>query len=243
MLDPQSPTPLYHQLAERLAAAIRAGEFAPGERIPSEPRLATAYGIGRPTVRQALDALVRQGLLSRRRGSGTYVREAPKEIDLFSLDGTSASFRKQGLAIESRLLGQVARRSIADGERHPLAGREVFTLTRLTRSDDTPVLLEELDLDAVLFPGLDRLDLAGKSLSALAAERYFLRPSGGRQSFAIDYLSGERGQRLEVSAETAILRVERLLHFPQREAGFFSRLYCRTDHFVFSQTLGGFNHA
>ena len=243
MLDPQSPTPLYHQLAERLANAIRAGEFAPGERIPSEPRLAAEYGIGRPTVRQALDALVRQGLLSRRRGSGTYVREAPKEIDLFSLDGTSASFRKQGLAMESRLLGQVTRHRLADGERHPLAGRDVFTLTRLTRSDDTPVLLEELYLDAVLFPGLDRLDLAGKSLSALAAERYFLRPSGGRQSFAIDYLSGERGQRLEVSAETAILRVERLLHFPQREAGFFSRLYCRTDHFVFSQTLGGFNHA
>lgn len=243
MLDPQSPTPLYHQLAERLTNAIRAGEFAPGERIPSEPRLAAEYGIGRPTVRQALDALVRQGLLSRRRGSGTFVREAPKEIDLFSLDGTGASFRKQGLAMESRLLGQVARRSIADGERHPLAGREVFTLTRLTRSDDTPVLLEELDLDAVLFPDLDRLDLAGRSLSALAAERYFLRPSGGRQSFAIDYLSGERGKRLEVSAETAILRVERLLHFPQREAGFFSRLYCRTDHFVFSQTLGGFNHA
>ena len=243
MLDPQSPTPLYHQLAERLANAIRAGEFAPGERIPSEPQLAAEYGIGRPTVRQALDALVRQGLLSRRRGSGTYVREAPKEIDLFSLDGTSASFRKQGLAMESRLLGQVTRHRLADGGRHPLAGRDVFTLTRLTRSDDTPVLLEELDLDAVLFPGLDRLDLAGKSLSALAAERYFLRPSGGRQSFAIDYLSGERGQRLEVSAETAILRVERLLHFPQREAGFFSRLYCRTDHFVFSQTLGGFNHA
>lgn len=243
MLDPQSPTPLYHQLAERLANAIRAGEFAPGERIPSEPRLAAEYGIGRPTVRQALDALVRRGLLSRQRGSGTYVREAPKEIDLFSLDGTGASFRKQGLAMESRLLGQVARRSIADDERHPLAGRDVFTLTRLTCGESTPVLLEELYLDAVLFPGLDRLDLAGRSLSALAAERYFLRPSGGRQSFAIDYLSGERGKRLEVSPETAILRVERLLHFPQREAGFFSRLYCRTDHFVFSQTLGGFNHA
>ncbi len=243
MLDPQSPTPLYHQLAERLAAAIRAGEFAPGARIPSEPKLAAQYGIGRPTVRQALDSLVRQGLLSRRRGSGTYVREAPKEIDLFSLDGTAASFRKRGLAMASRLLGPTTRRTITTDERHPLAGREVFSLTRLTRGEELPVLLEELDLDAGLFPGLDRLDLTGQSLSVLATERFFLRPCGGRQNFSIDYLGGERGRLLEVTPETAILRVERLLHFPQREAGFFSRLYCRTDQFVFSQTLGGFEHA
>lgn len=243
MLNPQAPIPLYHQLAEKIMIAIRSGEFPPGSRIPSEHRLAADFSIGRPTVRQAIDSLVRKGLLSRRKGSGTYVCKPPQEIDLFSLDGTSSSFRKKGLAMTSRLLGEVKLKTIVDEPRHPLAGRRVYALNRLTLSDGAPVLVEELFLDAELFAGLEQFDLSGQSLSTLAAERFFLKPSGGRQTFRIEYLDGERAQLLEVNSGTAVLLVERLLHFSQQEQGFFSRLYCRTDRFVFSQTLGGFNHA
>ena len=59
MLNTQSPIPLYHQLAEILMEGIRTGDYPPGLRIPSEPQLAKAYGIGRPTVRHAIDLLVR----------------------------------------------------------------------------------------------------------------------------------------------------------------------------------------
>jgi GntR family transcriptional regulator len=243
MLNPQAPTPLYYQLAEKLVAGIRSGEYAPGSRIPSEHQLAALYGIGRPTVRQAIDSLVRKGLLSRRRGSGTYVCEPPQEVDLFSLDGTSASFRKKGLSMDSRLLGPAVLQTVADEARNPFAGRPSYVLSRLTRSEKMPVLLEELYLDADLFPDLDRVDLSGQSLSAVAAERFFLRPSGGRQNFRISYLDDARARLLEVGADTPLLLVERLLHFPQKEEGFFSRLFCRTDQFVFSQTIGGLNHA
>jgi GntR family transcriptional regulator len=243
MLNPQAPTPLYYQLAEKLAAGIRSGEYPTGCRIPSEHQLAARYGIGRPTVRQAIDSLVRKGLLSRRRGSGTFVCEPPREVDLFSLDGTGASFRKEGLATESRLLGRAVRQTVADQVPNPFSGRQAYLLSRLTRSEKMPVLLEELYLDPDIFPGLDRIDLSGQSLSAVAAERYFLHPSGGRQNFRIGYLDDARARLLEVGGDTPLLLVERLLHFPQKEAGFFSRLYCRTDQFVFSQTLGGLNHA
>lgn len=243
MLNPQAPTPLYYQLAEKLETGIRTGEFPTGGRIPSEHQLAARYAIGRPTVRQAIDSLVRKGLLSRRRGSGTFVCEAPKEVDLFSLDGTGASFRKEGLTTESRLLGPAILQTVADQPRNPFAGRRAYVLSRLTRSDQLPVLLEELYLDADLFVGLDQIDLSGQSLSAVAAERYFLRPTGGRQHFRIAYLDDGRSRLLEVAADTPLLLVERHLHFPQKEDGFFSRLFCRTDRFVFSQTLGGLNHA
>ena len=101
MLNLQSPIPLYRQLADILGRKIRAGEYTPGERIPSEHRLAQVYGIGRPTARQATDYLVRKRLLVRRRGSGTYVVQAPEEIDLFSLAGTMASFEKRGIHLGS----------------------------------------------------------------------------------------------------------------------------------------------
>ena len=66
MLNNQSPIPLYHQLADLLTARIREGEYRVGDRIPSEHQLAAAYSIGRPTVRQAIDILVRRRMLVRR---------------------------------------------------------------------------------------------------------------------------------------------------------------------------------
>ena len=56
-LNPESPIPLYNQLSELLARRISAGIYAEGGRIPSEHQLAAAFSIGRPTVRQATEAL------------------------------------------------------------------------------------------------------------------------------------------------------------------------------------------
>jgi GntR family transcriptional regulator len=73
MLNHQSPIPLYHQLAQLLIDKIRSGEYPVGSRIPSEHKLAAAFGIGRPTARQATDVLVRKRILVRKRGAGTFV--------------------------------------------------------------------------------------------------------------------------------------------------------------------------
>ena len=69
MLNSSSPVPLYQQLADRLRSAIAEEHYALGGRIPSEHALAERYGVGRPTVRQATELLVRQGVLERRRGA------------------------------------------------------------------------------------------------------------------------------------------------------------------------------
>jgi DNA-binding GntR family transcriptional regulator len=90
---------LYRQLADVLADGIRRGRFVVGSKIPSENELAATYQVGRPTVRQATDVLVRERRLSRRRGAGTFVIEPPREVDLFSLTGTAAAFRSQGLEL------------------------------------------------------------------------------------------------------------------------------------------------
>jgi GntR family transcriptional regulator len=239
LLNPRSPLPLYHQLAELLTGRIRAGDYPPGARIPSEHQLASAFAIGRPTARQAIDVLVRRGLVVRRRGSGTYVRPPRREVDLFSLDGTSASFHRQGLAVESRIITPLALKTVGTAAGNPFAGGEAYFLERLTCVEALPVLIETLFLHPGLFAGLADLDLEGRSLSTIAEERYFLRPNGGRQSFQIAYLDARRARHLQVTPETPVLAVTRRLHFPQAPNGVFSELYCRTDQFVFSQNIGG----
>ncbi len=66
---------LYRQIADQLRAAITAGEWAPGERIPAERELATQLGVSRPSVREALIALEVEGWVEVRTGSGVFVLE------------------------------------------------------------------------------------------------------------------------------------------------------------------------
>ncbi len=242
MLNPASPIPLYHQLADLLLAEIRGGTYPPGSRIPSEHQLAAAYGIGRPTARQATDLLVRRRILVRRRGAGTFVQAPDQEVDLFSLAGTSASFLQTGVSVTTRLLARPRRRKIGRDPHNPFAGREVFFFSRLSYTEDVPVLIEDFHLDPDLFAGLDRIDLQGRSLARVAAEHYYLRPSGGRQTFRIEFLAGTRARHLQVEARTPILAVRRYLNFPGAPSALYSELFCRTDRFVFAQRLGELDH-
>ena len=73
MVDRSSPLPAYFQISRALRARISSGEWKPGSQLPAEPELARQYAVSRMTMRQAIQELVREGTLSRRRGSGTFV--------------------------------------------------------------------------------------------------------------------------------------------------------------------------
>lgn len=74
MIDRGSYEPVYRQLARLLRDRINAGEYAPGQRLPSEGRLGQIYGYGRTTVREALRVLKAEGIVRTVTGSGSYVR-------------------------------------------------------------------------------------------------------------------------------------------------------------------------
>lgn len=239
MLNPQSPIPLYHQLADILLARVRSGEYPPGTRIPSENSLARHFSIGRPTARQAVDMLVRKRVLIRKRGSGTYVLPPEKEVDLLSLAGTISAFHKKGITVSTAIMEPIRRIRPDDDPENPFFEQNALAFTRLSRVGETPVLLEDLYLHTELFPGIEDIDLSGRSLSRLVEAHYYMRPTGGKQNFRIGYLSGKKAEWLGVSPSTPILRVKRFLHFEPAENGIFSELFCRTDQFVFSQVIGG----
>jgi len=71
----KGPTPLYYQLKSILEEKIRSQELKERERLPSEAELCTEFGVSRITVRQALSELLKDGLIYRERGKGTYIAE------------------------------------------------------------------------------------------------------------------------------------------------------------------------
>ncbi|WP_248958531.1 GntR family transcriptional regulator [Sphaerisporangium perillae] len=86
-LDRSSPVPLYFQVAEQIAEAIRRGDLVPGARLDNEILLADQLGLSRPTIRQAIQYLVDKGLLVRKRGVGTQVvhGQVKRTVELTSL--------------------------------------------------------------------------------------------------------------------------------------------------------------
>jgi len=115
-LDFTSPVPLYHQVAERLRQQLKTERWEPGKQLPGEHDLCRQFGVTRPTVRQALDNLVREGLIMKRRGKGTFVAEPRPAVGFFSMVGTTAAFAAKRMKLETKVLG-------AAGHRHADSGR------------------------------------------------------------------------------------------------------------------------
>lgn len=237
MLNPDSPIPLYHQICEQLQSRIREGVYPPGHMIPSETELSKSYGVGRPTVRQAMDLLVQRGLIQRKRGSGTFVKKPSPQIDLFSLAGTSQAFSTKGVPTQKKVIMPLEKKAVANDVANPFHGKVAFAMSRLTVARDEPVLLEDIFLDPDLFAGIDDMELGDKSLSRVVSERFYLTPSDGTQQFQVETLNEQRAALLGMSPLEPILVVRRLLNFPKAPGAVYSVLFCRTDRFAFTQTI------
>ena len=93
--DVRGASPLYVQLAQKLAQAIRDGRYLADEALPSERVLSESLDVSRVTARKAIDQLVDQGLIVRRRGSGNYI--APRiEQPLSNLSSFSEQLQQRG---------------------------------------------------------------------------------------------------------------------------------------------------
>lgn len=71
--------PMHHQIQRVLRSRIESGEWGEDEQVPGEIELARRFRVSRNTVREALGALARDGLIVRKRGRGTFVRSRPAE--------------------------------------------------------------------------------------------------------------------------------------------------------------------
>src|SRR5829696_3091820 len=90
------PLPRYYQLKEILHEKIRTGQWQPGALIPSERELCAQYGLSRMTARQSVIELVREGLLYRVQGKGTFVARPRITQQLMALTGFSQDMAARG---------------------------------------------------------------------------------------------------------------------------------------------------
>jgi GntR family transcriptional regulator len=172
-------SPLYRQIRDRLVHSLQAGEWRPGEAIPSEIDLATRYGVSQGTVRKAIDALSAENLVVRRQGRGTFVashQEARAQIRFLRLRPDDGGEPRQP---SSRFLECRRLRAPLEIARalEMKAGDAAVTIRRLLEFDGEPIVLEEIWLPGSTFRGLtaERLNAYSGPLYALLETEFGTR--------------------------------------------------------------------
>jgi GntR family transcriptional regulator len=217
--------PAHAQIEGWLSASIACGRLAAGDRLPPERELAARFGVSRMTLRHALEALERRGLVARRVGreGGTFVAEPKLE-----LAGTSAlSDQLRGLGLEAGARVLRAEERVAEPD-EALLGERVLAIERVRLANGEPVALERTRLAAAAFPGLLDEPLGG-SLYDIVRARYQDVPVRAVERLEPGLADADEAGALGVAAGAPVMRVERVAYGASGRALELSRDVFRGD--------------
>lgn len=144
---------LTDSIVEALTQAIESGTYRPGSPLPSEPVLSEQMGVSRPTLREALRLLEERGLIQRKHGKGTFVRERPILKELNQNFGITSMIRAAGYTPSTGESTVVASQADADiASRLGLEeGAPIWQVERLRLADGRPVVYSvDLIAEAIL---------------------------------------------------------------------------------------------
>ena len=172
-------------------------ELRVGDALPSERRLASELGVSRPTLRAVIDELVREGLLLRRHGSGTYVAE-PKIALPLTMTSFSEDMARRGMRPSSRVVAFERQGAGAKlGQRLQISPvDEVFVITRLRLADDETMAIEWLHAPVSLLPALRPEEAELLSVPVHSPAFLFERTTHSEQGEVVEFVrSVYRGDR------------------------------------------------
>ncbi|CUA80415.1 GntR family transcriptional regulator [Anoxybacillus suryakundensis] len=163
MINKHSPLPIYYQLEQGIKEMIEKGQLQPGEMIPSEREWAETYEISRMTVRQAINNLVNDGYLVRKRGKGTFVATKKIEQPLKGLTSFSEDMRARGMVPGTKLLAfHTIPASLSFAKQLGIGeGEEIYEIRRIRLADGLPMALETAYVPYALVPGLTEQNVSG----------------------------------------------------------------------------------
>lgn len=242
-LDTPAFSPLYSQIKALILQSLQAGEWKPGEAIPSEMDLAARFRVSQGTVRKAIDELASENLVIRRQGKGTFVATHEEQqvqfrfLKLVPDDGAPGS---EGPA-ERRIVECKKARASADIARALglRSGDAVMQARRVLSFRQVPTIMEDIWLPATPFKGLTAEKLAhyhGPSY-ALYETEFNVRMLRADEKIRAVGASPEQAGLLGLQVGEPLLFVERVA-FTYRDTPMeLRRGYYRTDSHHYHNTL------
>lgn len=232
-LDKNTFVPLYAQIQRILMEKIQSGELREGDSLDSEEALSRSFNVSRMTARQALNGLKASGYAVSARGRGTFVTRPKFQKNILHLQGFTEEMTQRGLKPSSRVLQrvvihpskeQIAALKLKSDER-------VLRLKRLRLADGIPMALEESYIPVRLFPGIERINFATRSLYQVLREKYGVRYGYADEVMEAVSATPEEANLLTISEMACILSVQRVIITTNETPIEFARSRYRGDRY------------
>jgi GntR family transcriptional regulator len=205
-------TPAYQRIQNAIRQRIEGGHLKSGDLVASERELARIHKVSLMTARHALAGLEREGVVERRRGSGTFV--APPRIHFNKLMSYTEQMLARGLAPFSKVIAS----KIIDDE-DEIAGRlslpsgsKLVKVERVRHTSDEPFAVETCYLPADRFPGLVRDTLVRSSLFATLERDYGVQLTYADEEVDATAADSRIAQLLEVGRGAPVLRIRQVIY-------------------------------
>jgi GntR family transcriptional regulator len=231
MVLDQGPTPLYHQLKNILKSRILSNELKGSQRLPTEAELCKEYNVSRITVRQALTELMKDGLIYRDRGRGTFVTESP-ELKRPELKGSIENLIAAAKGTRIRVLsyGEILPPPHIAKILQSKRAEKVFQLELVRFTSKSP-----LGYSFIYFPsGLGKIispkELNGtKEIITFVEEKLRTKAHRAKQSIDVGVADKVLAENLFIKPKTPLLIIERDYYTRKGSVMFVAITYFRPD--------------
>jgi GntR family transcriptional regulator len=196
---------------EAIRRHVRKGELVDESgRLMTEAELVKHFGVSRITIRSALQPLVSEGILSRQRGRGTFLRSNEPEHWVGRLLGFSELLKDVGQEPGARIISQGMTSRMDEAVRNALRERAVFELKRLRLADGSPIAIEH-----AFYPPDIGIELEKRDLTSIVMYRVFERDVGleiehATQTVSATLANKDDAKLLGVKVRSALISLERL---------------------------------
>ena len=226
----------YRKLYEILRKHITTGVYEEGSLLPSENELCATYQMTRPTVRHALDTLVKEGMILKQQGKGSIVRKAPQNIGILSISGTANAIGVRYLKTD--ILQKPEIRTWPKNFSFELTELEresgCIYMERLRYVDEAPVFYDINHLPNINIPRISRRSFENKSLFEILRKNYQIEILGGEQKLKAIKPNEKIIQLLKLNADQPVLHIERKLSTNKSGFNIYSTIYFNSEkHAIF----------
>jgi GntR family transcriptional regulator len=227
----QNGIPLYIQLEEIFSERIASGEWKVGKTLPNETQLCKEFDVSRGPVRQALNQLVREGILNRKQGRGTVVLPPKIENDLSSFYSFTTLIEHSHMRPSMCLLAfeTVSIEGNAAKQLNLTSGTRVFKIRRLRLADDEPLILETVYVPEYICAGLNENEITTAPLYKILKDHYGVTLLRSKQFFEPTVANEIEAQVLEIRKEAPVLLIQNVSYAIGNRPVVFSKAVMRGD--------------
>jgi len=207
-LDYNNSVPLHIQLKEIIEQNIAEGVFT--GQIPSERQIMEDFNVSRSTVREAINLLVREGILEKRHGKGTFVSLKPLHEWLGNLSSTTEMIRSMGMKPGAKLITHFKTEPPMPIQ-EKTGFKEAYFIKRLRYADSIPIGVERHYYPISIGKQLEQFDLNNATLYDLVENELDVQFAEAKQTIRSGEVLKDDHSYLNVPAGTHVLIAERMI--------------------------------